>query len=346
MDDLLLRRSGMRKLKHKTKSIDIPNLHQRRGAFCEKYRHLSAGDSPVSSDALDEAMDSSPPNKEADDEVSLFNEQVTEVFPTSAFDIVGPRKNSRYPWQRDVGVQCNLLRERLSSSDCSASRLSDSSDQYSVKVSSVDSGTGIDSNRTAAKAYLRQTIDLFDDHRGPRVRAIKDEWFTKRRSAALTEPDLDYLQHIPTMIRPKPKLSRMHSADSMMTKEWKSFNGGTCGRRAISVVQDPDTYRCSGCLSGRDSFSSTMPLLDDRDSLKSIPSMDIIGRADTLQSPRVSPVPWLEQGIPSLVVTDTKSTEAKDLERTQSVQSSDSEERYLQVPPRVVRQQQLVRSDE
>jgi hypothetical protein len=239
MEDLFMKRSAFKKLRNQTtKSIDIPNLNRRRGAFSEKTRHLSAGDSPVGSDAIDEVMESSPPETENDEEVSIFTQAAAEpacpitetvAFPPSAFDIVGPRKHSRYPWQRDVGIQCNILRDRFSSSDCGSSRVSDASlDPFALKVSSVDSGTGTESSRSSTvKAYLRHTVDLFDDHRGPRVHAIKDEWIAKRRSAALTEPDLDFLQQRPTVLRPKAKLSRMHSADSMVVTDClRIFNGG------------------------------------------------------------------------------------------------------------------------
>lgn len=84
------------------------------------------------------------------------------------------------------------------------------------------------------------------------------------------------------------------------------------GRRAISVGvfnTAQDRNNSLTLSSGRDSFGSTTPLLDsgDAEEEKNIPSIDIIGRSDTLPSPRVSPVPWLQEGIPSLVVTSAKS---------------------------------------
>lgn len=198
---------------------------------------LSAGNSPPESLHVDGAVEdescddhTSPiPEVKSEEDSSVFGDDIvvseaaSTAWPPTAFDIVGLRKNSRYPWQRDVGVQCNIISGRSSSSD-HCPRFSDSSDPYNMKVSSVDSPTG---ERSSVKSYFRHTVDLFDDHRGPRLRAIKDEWIAKRRSAALTEPDLEYLQYSkPKLVRPKPKLTRLHSAESMLTGDpYRLVNG-------------------------------------------------------------------------------------------------------------------------
>ncbi|XP_064632140.1 uncharacterized protein LOC135490699 isoform X3 [Lineus longissimus] len=287
----------------------------------------------------------------------LKKQMANEEHRSSEFDIVGQTNSARYPWQRDIGIQCTFFD--------TAHVHSMNGNGHTVSVSSHDSFNNSDAT--------------FSDNSGKPPTPVPKPRVRKKRKGILSlgRPksigSTDDIEHQEKNTKPEQKPSkfdikgqRPHSVHLPSEKtqdygnftrsfsETLEFNKDRMRRRRPIIPaadfemgelllngDDDDEYESSQNQKRRstessppDSPPSRRRSRNSRLKLRhhnSDPTAEFLGVEDeftgheVLSSPRVSPVPWMN--VPELIITQTQDNQRK---RTSAV--TGSEQNLLRVP--------------
>ncbi|KAK2157582.1 hypothetical protein LSH36_188g02004 [Paralvinella palmiformis] len=199
----------------------------------------------------------------------------------ASFDIVGQTAESRFPWQHDVGVQCSIMRwvpRRTASVEipdhCTTPRPDRARDAWREATNATD----------PSRLFTQYFCDM--GYNVPLLSGCYDDEVIGRRRNALSE-----LSHVTNRYQPGEGRERLGSDNAT------NWNTTTTSLRSRPRVRRTDSAPVAVTPS-----SEELPEFGELPG-DTLPSPDLGGRTDTLHSPRISPVPWLAQDVPDLVVT-------------------------------------------